>query len=133
MSSVNLSYVFQYVGDMSGQKLIDFALDGDLEGVKREIEGGVPVEQRCEGYTKYTALIGAASEGHIHVVKYLVKEAGADVEAVEKHNYTPLIIASQCGQLKVKVFRSMFVYYYDLTDKYAKGHQVLMREGEGQG
>ncbi|GAB5354402.1 hypothetical protein AAMO2058_000115900, partial [Amorphochlora amoebiformis] len=58
----------------------EYALHGNLEGVKKEIMSGAPVES-IGGKWRSTPLLQAASKDHLHVVKYLVEESKANLLA----------------------------------------------------
>jgi ankyrin repeat protein len=63
----------------TGHTALSIACDiGRLEVVKLLVEAGVRVESQSSG--AMGALASAAAKGHLHVVKYLVEEAGADVQ-----------------------------------------------------
>lgn len=60
------------------QQLIQASKDGDLETVKKFIKKGADVHANYE-----LALRWAAENGHLDVVKYLIEEHGADIQACE--------------------------------------------------
>ena len=64
------------------------------------VSRGANVEENYNSYGK-TALIAASEEGHLEVVKYLVEQCHANVEAKDNDGYTPLIRASENGHLEV--------------------------------
>ncbi|MFW5693983.1 MAG: ankyrin repeat domain-containing protein [Alkalispirochaeta sp.] len=63
----------------------------DLSGVRNEVEAGVPVEST--DYRDKTPLLMAAEQGRMDIVRYLVEEAEADVNATtpeSRGEITPL-------------------------------------------
>ncbi|CAF0782612.1 unnamed protein product [Rotaria sordida] len=79
------------------QFLLD-AENGDVDGVKRNIENGIDLETRDED--QQTALILSARCNHLECVKVLL-EARADVDAEDVDNWTALLNASQNGNLDI--------------------------------
>ncbi|CAF3458151.1 unnamed protein product [Rotaria sp. Silwood1] len=80
---------------------LQFLLDvenGDLDGVKRNIQNGIDLETRDED--QQTALILAARCNHFECVKVLI-EAHADVNAEDVGQFTPLMWASYQGHTRV--------------------------------
>jgi len=54
--------------------LIDYALEGNLEGVKTFVESGENINVYTTlDYNYRTALKGASENGHLEIVKYLVE------------------------------------------------------------
>jgi ankyrin repeat protein len=82
--------------------LIDAAKDGDIEMVKKVLRLNISTEIRDD--RGWTPLHVAASSGRLEVVKFLVKEAGADVEAKGNGQMTPLLVAARYGPLKMVKF-----------------------------
>ncbi|KAK0701935.1 ankyrin repeat-containing domain protein, partial [Lasiosphaeria miniovina] len=75
---------------------------GDLEEVRRRLIGGADIDAR-DDYND-TALHKAASNGHVHVVRFLLDQ-GADRTAERLHGHTPLDEAVLRDDLAlVKVF-----------------------------
>ncbi|MEX2443299.1 MAG: ankyrin repeat domain-containing protein [Alkalispirochaeta sp.] len=63
----------------------------DLAAVREEVNAGVPVEST--DYRDKTPLLMAAEQGRMEIVRYLVEEAGADVNATtpdSRGEITPL-------------------------------------------
>ncbi|MFO8042099.1 MAG: ankyrin repeat domain-containing protein [Alkalispirochaeta sp.] len=63
----------------------------DVAGVREEVNAGVPVEST--DYRDKTPLLMAAEQGHMEIVRYLVEEANADVNATtpeSRGEITPL-------------------------------------------
>lgn len=80
-------------------KLGDAAGKGDLETVRRMIEGGVDVN--AKDFFKATALQWAAAKGRAEVVKYLLSRPGIDVSAMNAGGTTALMTACRFGHLEV--------------------------------
>ena len=51
-----------------------------------------------------TALVQAAQQGFVEVVRFLVEEGKADVDKVNNNRLTPISLAAFCGQLEVVQF-----------------------------
>ena len=51
-----------------------------------------------------TALVQAAQQGFVEVVRFLVEEGKADVDKVNDNNQTPINIAALMGRLEVVQF-----------------------------
>eukprot|EP01036_Dinobryon_divergens_P029330 gene29330-38409_t len=79
--------------------LIDAAKRGDVNEVKRLINGGANVNQE-DDTDESTALHAASSSGHAEVVDILLK-AGAKVDAEDKERNTPLHNAAANGRADV--------------------------------
>mmetsp|Transcript_14005 Transcript_14005/g.27542 ORF Transcript_14005/g.27542 Transcript_14005/m.27542 type:complete len:242 (-) Transcript_14005:118-843(-) len=76
--------------------------NGHLLKVKKLIARGEPVEARTPGIEKSTALLEAGNWDKLEIVRYLVNEAKANVEAKAAHTgSTTLCIASDCGYLEI--------------------------------
>ena len=89
-------FVFKVILASSFVAFVLLGADGDLEGIKREVEaGGVSIESVDDDGS--TALAAAAHRGHASVVAYLLK-AGANPDATEKRfGWSPLIAAAYGG------------------------------------
>ena len=74
-----------------GAILIELAFNGNLEGVQKLVEAGVPVES--VNPDKSTSLMWAAYNGHSDVTAYLL-EHGATVDSKDANGRTALIYAS---------------------------------------
>lgn len=81
--------------------LVEAARDGDLEQVKTLIDSGVPVDSR--GEDGYTALMWAARNGHLPVVRYLLKY-GADPRATNSRGSTAYELANMFGRYEAADF-----------------------------
>lgn len=76
----------------------------DLEGVRAEVDAGVPLEST--DYRKRTPLQLAAEQGRMNIVRYLV-EAGADVDAATSEKtgeITPLRFAIANGDIAMVTY-----------------------------
>lgn len=81
-----------------GWRLRESAAGGNLNKVQKELESGTPVD--CTSYSSgRTALHFAAEGGHVDVVRLLI-ERGANVEAKDAADETPLHVAVAKGQAK---------------------------------
>ena len=82
-----------------GARLVGAASDGDVDAVRSLLKSdGVDVNVR--DWDDLTALVPAASAGHLDMCKYLVDE-GIDVNAADKDGITALMEASIMGHVKV--------------------------------
>ena len=79
-------------------RLIDAAQDGLLDIVKREIDKGADINK--PGFLKMTALMGAASNGHDDVVRYLLEQPETDVDVLNAGGTTALMTAARGGHLE---------------------------------
>lgn len=84
-----------------GARMIGLANDGDKKGIEALLKDGVDVNVR--DWDELTALIPAASSGHLEICKLLVKE-GIDVNAKDKDGITALMEASIMGHEKIVEF-----------------------------
>jgi hypothetical protein len=75
---------------------------GNLVGVRRGIESGVPVNWKNEDEMERTFLHVAASEGRVHVIKFLL-EKKARIEALDEDDSTPLHRAAKSGNVEAVV------------------------------
>ena len=83
----------------SGAVLVQYAAQGDLAVVTLLLEAGVsPMDP--ERIRKVTALHNASSQGHIHIVKYLIAR-GVNIDAQDWNGVTPLIAACTTGQIEI--------------------------------
>jgi ankyrin repeat protein len=76
--------------------LVDAAEKGNLEAIKSCLENGADVNGH-ELFTRTTALIEAAKNGHADCVKVLLHAKDVDVDAKDKNGYTALIISAEKG------------------------------------
>lgn len=67
----------------------DFAANGDLEQVRRALDGGLDVDMTEEDGGKLTPLHFACDRGHVEVVELLIAR-GASVAARDEEGQTPL-------------------------------------------
>ncbi len=67
-----------------------FVRAGDLDSLRAHIIGW---NVHCESRNGYNALGWACFEGHLHIVKYLIVERGADPNRVDGRGRTPIIDA----------------------------------------
>ncbi|ANB13000.1 hypothetical protein AWJ20_1278 [Sugiyamaella lignohabitans] len=65
------------------------ASDNDIKAVKEYITSGAhtPADKDANGYTPIHA---AASYGHIELLRYLINEAGGDINITDEDGDTPL-------------------------------------------
>lgn len=80
-------------------RFIGAAADGDVKALKAMIKKD-KIDVNEKDWDELTAIIPAASGGHLDAVKYLIKE-GADVNAKDKDGITALMEASIMGHTKV--------------------------------
>lgn len=80
-------------------KLGDAAGAGDLETVRKMIEGGMDVN--AKDFFKATPLQWAATKGRVEVVTYLLSRPGIDVAAMNAGGTTALMGACRFGHLEV--------------------------------
>jgi ankyrin repeat protein len=76
--------------------LVNAAEKGNLEAIKSCLENGADVN-RHELFTRTTALIEAAKNGHADCVNALLIAKDVDVDAMDKNGYTALIISAEKG------------------------------------
>ncbi len=80
----------------SGDRLVQYAADGDLVTVRLLLDVGVSA-RAVDSVHGATALHNAAAQGHLRLIAELL-EAGADVDALDSHGATPLINAAYNGR-----------------------------------
>lgn len=85
--------------EFSADAFVSAAGRGELAVVKLFVESGMSVETANE--YGFTALHWAASWGHLEVVRFLVEDRGADVNAREARGWTALLGAARFGYLEV--------------------------------
>ena len=90
--SVSWAYIF------GRAKLMDAALDGNLDEVKRLLDAGVKIDTEYEAGN--TPLIYASVPGHLDVAMLLL-ERGADINKRTEYGYTVLHMAARFGRLDV--------------------------------
>jgi len=96
-----------------GARLVGAASDGDKNAIKALLKDeGVDVNVR--DWDDLTALVPAASAGHLDICKYLVGE-GIDVNAADKDGITALMEASIMGHVKVVEYLIEAGATYDQT------------------
>lgn len=81
------------------ENLLKHAASGDLTSVQKVISSGLSINV-SDPVFHATALHNAASQGHVHVVKWLIKN-GAVIDAKDGKEATPLIWAAYFGQTSV--------------------------------
>lgn len=79
--------------------LLEASLAGDLDKVKRLVEGKGDINNAMD-QEKNTAVMLGAKTGHLEVVKYFV-EKGADIEAENKDGWNALELSAEAGHLEV--------------------------------
>ena len=82
-----------------GARLVGAASDGDLAAIKKMLKDEA-IDVNVRDWDDLTALVPAASAGHLDICKFLV-EQGIDVNAADKDGITALMEASIMGHLKV--------------------------------
>lgn len=86
------------------ESLFQACEEGDLDLVKEIHEAGVPIGQMVTPDCTTPQHI-AAECGHLDVVEFLAREsARADLDARDKHMYTPFLLACESGNLEVVQF-----------------------------
>lgn len=71
-------------------RFITAASDGDLEAIKTYLADGLDVNS--QDWDKLTALVAAASQGHLDVVKHLLDKVGATLEILSRRNTKTLTL-----------------------------------------
>jgi ankyrin repeat protein len=96
-----VSIVISYSWSAASQcDLVDAAEKGNLEAIKSCLENGADVNGH-ELFTRTTALIEAAKNGHADCVKILLLAKDVDVDAKDKNGFTALIISAEKGYANV--------------------------------
>ncbi len=72
--------------------------DGDVEGVRRLIEGGISTEAR--NINGWTSLMLACQNGHESMARLLI-DKGANIETTNNYGWNPLMLACQNGHESV--------------------------------
>jgi ankyrin repeat protein len=85
-----------------GDALVNYAREGDVEGVKRMLKSGVDPDTTVwrdvsVDSMEDCAMHAAAGQGHIAVMKELLK-AGADINKTIEEGWTPVLQAGMDGQ-----------------------------------
>lgn len=82
--------------------LIEKCMQGDLQQVKSIVKASANFNiVSVKDSNGITALMEASKQGHLEIVKYLVEEAGADVNAKDKNGSTALMCASKHSHLEI--------------------------------
>lgn len=77
---------------------IEAAARGDLEGVRRTLASGAPIDAR--GRRRETAVLRAAKAGKYDVVRYLVAE-GANIDLQDDTSLNPFLFGCITGDLEL--------------------------------
>jgi len=137
-------------------EILEVVIRGDLESLKKLVSEGADVEtkdiygdspliyasrygyleivkyliEECNASVEAGApLIYASIYGHLGIVKYLIEECNANVEAKNKYGNTPLIYASMYGHLGiVKYLIENGANYEELIEKLEKRGKIENRE-----
>lgn len=80
----------------SGDRLVQYAADGDLVTVGLLLDVGVSA-RAVDSVHGATALHNAAAQGHLRLIARLLEE-GADINALDSYGATPLINAAYNGR-----------------------------------
>jgi len=89
------------IEDKDGRTPLHIAAEnGNLSELKNWLDAGMDVNTRAEKNYEECALHSAADRGFLDIVKYLVKE-GADIEARDIWNKTPLALAVEQGRFDI--------------------------------
>ena len=109
-------------------RIHDYAIDGNLAGVKRALQAGTDIEAK----DKYgnTALIRASYKGRLEVVKYLVSQ-GANIEAKNNYGSTAFMNAKQQNHSEIVDFleKERFPLHYYAKDGDLAGVQGALQAG----
>ena len=89
-------------GDMKFRLLHYAAANGRLSMVRLLVEAGAAVQLQPEDPT--TPLLLSAEQGHLDTVRFLIEEAGADVNELDPHGWNALQAAYVNRHLKVSWF-----------------------------
>jgi ankyrin repeat protein len=85
-------------GERAASALVTAARSGDVEKVRKELEGGANVNAPDSAGGR-SALHWAAKEGRVEVIPVLLAK-GADVKIVDRAGKTPLCIAGENGKVE---------------------------------
>ena len=102
--------------------LVDAAEKGNLEAIKSCFENGADVNGH-EIFTRTTALIEAAKNGHADCVKVLLLAKDVDVDAKNKNGNTALIISA--GKGNANVVKQLLAKRADVNEKTNGGVTAL--------
>lgn len=105
-------------------KLLDAAEKGDLQTVRKLVEGGANVNQAFQQKFGWTPLMGAIFHDRKDVVFYLV-EHGATVNAADKRGITPLMYAIGFGDKGVPLVEYLLDHGASLDAKDNHGATVF--------
>lgn len=109
------------------ESLHELAREGDVEGVRRLLAEGVPVDVIDNGRFNETPLMVAAREGHYEVVQVLL-DAGANVNHVDHDGFSPVTAAGKAGKWPVMRLLAQHGGDFHLRDGHGKnGHFYLKR------
>ena len=81
--------------------MLEAAREGRLEDVQRLVRGGAVDVGTGDEANGQTALGVAAGNGHLEVVRWLVREGGSSVEERDRGGWTALLFAAANGRLEM--------------------------------
>jgi len=84
-----------------GTKMIQAAMQNDLDATKAFLTGDASVSINSRDWSDQTALIAAASKGHVEMVRMLITDFHADVNLYNKDKVTAIMEASAGGYQQV--------------------------------
>lgn len=105
--------------------LLTAARTGDVESLALLIDAGANVNER-ETWRGQSALMWAAGEGNLEVVKQLVAK-GADISARSTRGFTPLLFAAREG--KTEIVRELLDIGADINEALPAGQAVVNENG----
>ncbi len=98
--------------------------EGDLEAVKKIVEGGADVNAKGDDTFHSPALLTAAENGHTQIVAYLISK-GANVNAFNDVGFTALAYVARYGK-DVKIAQMLVDAGADINWNHAMGKTPLM-------
>jgi ankyrin repeat protein/CRP-like cAMP-binding protein len=109
--------------------LMEACAQGNLKRVQQHQQAGIDVQQ--SDYDERSPIHVACSQGHLHIIRYLLDDCGVEVNPVDRFGRTPLFEARLCSN-STSVVEFLTAHGAKMPEKGGSGvHQLLDASADG--